>query len=110
MFWLLADVRIRERTRNRIGAQEALRAINRRSGGNGARWSVDQVMVVGDQATGTNVMATLYAQMKAAPSSTDLRDLFVKLGVAERGNEIVFDDQAPLAAVRRNITAAPRDQ
>jgi hypothetical protein len=109
MFWLLADVRIRERTHNRLGAQDALRAINRSSGGNTAHWSVDQVMAAGDQATGTDVLAALYAELKATPVSTDLQQLFVELGVAEHDHKIVFDDHAPLAAIRRRITARPDD-
>jgi hypothetical protein len=109
MFWLLADVRIRERTHNRLGVQDALRAINRNSGGNAAHWSVDQVMAAGDQATGTNVLTALYAELKATPVSTDLKQLFVELGVSERDRKIVFDDHAPLAAIRRRITARPDD-
>ena len=107
IFWLLADVRIRERTHDRLGAQDALRAINRSSGGNGARWTVDQVMAAGDRATWTEVLATLYAEMKSTPMSVNLEDLFTKLGVAERDGKIVFDDHAPLATIRRRITAAP---
>jgi hypothetical protein len=109
MFWLLADIRIRERTQNRQGVQDALRAINRASRGNGTHWSVDQIMAVGDQATRTDVMATLYAQMKEAPVETNLRKLFVDLGVTERDGEIIFEERAPLAALRRAITAAPND-
>jgi predicted metalloprotease with PDZ domain len=109
IFWLLADVQIRERTHGKLGVQDAMRAINRRSGGNGARWTVDQVMNVGDEATKTDVLSALYAQMKATPVSTDLQNLFGKLGIAERDGKIVFDDQASLAAIRRQITAAPKD-
>ncbi|MEP7042132.1 MAG: hypothetical protein ABI843_03665 [Dokdonella sp.] len=107
MFWLLADVRIRERTQGRLGAQDALRAINRKSGGNGVHWSVDQVMAAGDEATHTDVLATLYAAMKATPMDVDLKDLFAKLGIGENEGKVVFDDHAPLAAIRRRITAAP---
>jgi hypothetical protein len=109
MFWLLADVRIRERTHNRLGVQDALRAINRSSGGNTARWSVDQIMAAGDEATGTNVLSALYAEMKATPVSTDLQQLFAELGVGEHDHKIVLDDHAPLAAIRRRITARPED-
>jgi hypothetical protein len=109
MFWLLADVRIRERTHNRLGVQDALRAINRSSGGNAARWSVDQIMAAGDEATGTNILSALYAEMKATPVSTDLQQLFAELGVGEHDHKIVFDDHAPLAAIRRRITARPGD-
>jgi len=104
MFWLLADVRIQEESRGRFGVQDALRAINRQSGGNGTHWSVDQVMAAGDQATSTHVLATLYAAMKATPMDVDLKDLFGKLGIAESDGKVVFDDHAPLAGIRRRIT------
>jgi hypothetical protein len=107
MFWLLADVRIQEQTHGRLGVQDALRAINRQSGGNGTHWSVDQVMAAGDQATSTRVLATLYAEMKATPMDVDLKDLFAKLGLSESDSKVVFDDRAPLAAIRRRITAPP---
>jgi hypothetical protein len=109
IFWLLADVQIRERTHGKFGVQDALQAINRRSGGNGTRWTVDQVMTAGDEATKTDVLSLLYAQMKATPVATDLAQLFGKLGVSERDGKIVFDDHAPLAAVRQRITAAPKE-
>jgi hypothetical protein len=107
IFWLLADVRIREKTHNRLGANDALRAINRISGGIGANWSVEKVVAVGDRATGTDELTRLYADMKSTPVMTDLRDLFIKLGIRVHGGEIDFDDNAPLANIRRRITAPP---
>jgi hypothetical protein len=109
MFWLLADIRIRDRTHNTLGVQDALRAINRVSGGNGTRWSVDQVMAVGDRATGTNALASLYAEMKDTPVAPNLDRLFIELGVAEHDEKITFDDAAPLAEVRRLTTAKRSD-
>lgn len=108
-FWLLADMRILAETHGQLGAQEALRAINRRSGGNTATWSVDEVLAIGDEATRTHVLSTLYAKMKAAPAPADMSDLFDKLGVAERGGRIIFDDGAPLARIRRRITESRDD-
>jgi predicted metalloprotease with PDZ domain len=107
IFWLLADVRIRGRTHNRLGVNDALRAINRSSGGIGANWSVDKVVAVGDGATGTNELTRLYAEMKSTPVMTDLQDLFINLGVRAHGGKIDFDDNAPLADIRRGITAPP---
>ena len=106
-FYLLADVAIRERTGNRLGLQDALRAVNRESGGNGAHWSMERLISVGDAATGTDVLATLYAQMKDSPVAPDLDALFARLGVALKDNEVVFDDQAPLAYIRRKLTEPP---
>jgi hypothetical protein len=107
IFWLLADVRIRRKTHNRLGVNDALRAINRSSGGIGANWSVDKVVAVGDGATGTNELTRLYHEMKSTPVMTDLQDLFVNLGVRAHGGKIDFDDNAPLADIRRGITAPP---
>jgi hypothetical protein len=104
MFWLLADIRIHQRTENRLGVQDALRAINRASGGNTAHWTVDQVAATGDRATGTDVLTALYTEMKGTPVPMDLDAVFEKLGVAERNGKTVFDDHAPLAAIRRSIT------
>jgi hypothetical protein len=106
-FWLLADVQIRERTHGRLGLQTALRAINRASGGNTAQWSVEQLMRVGDAATGGSELSSLYARMKATPTPVDLDGLFAKLGVAARDGQPVFDDAAPWAAIRRQITTRP---
>lgn len=107
-FWLLADVQMLEETHGQRGAQEALQAINRRSGGNTADWTVDQVMASGDAATRTQVLATFYAKMKSAPAPTDLTEIFKALGVGERDGRVVFDDEAPLAAIRRRITEPHR--
>lgn len=107
IFWLLADVRIRVKTNNRAGVNDALRAINRTSGGIGANWSVEKLVAVGDRATGTNELTQLYAEMKSTPVTTDLQHLFKSLGVRARGGEIEFDDNAPLANIRRRITAPP---
>jgi hypothetical protein len=106
-FWLVADVRIRERTHNRIGVQAALQAINRQSGGNTADWTMEQVMAAGDAATGGTELADLYMQMGTVGSPVDINALLARLGVGLQGGKIVFDDAAPLAAIRRQITASP---
>ena len=108
-FWLLADVRIRERTHNRIGVQTALRAINRKSGGNTADWSVDQVMAAGDAATGGTELADLYAELGPKASPVDINALLTKLGVGLKDGKVVFNESAPLAAIREKITAPPDD-
>jgi predicted metalloprotease with PDZ domain len=102
-FWLLADVGIREKTGNQKGLIDALRAVNRESGGDGAQWSEARVMEAGDKATGTHVLSDLYAQMKDKPVTIDLAGLFARLGVARKDGRVVFDEQAPEAAIRRAI-------
>jgi hypothetical protein len=104
-FWLLSDVRIRQRTRGRIGLQTALRAINRAGGGNTATWSVKDVLRVGDKATGGTELLDLYEAMGRNRMPLDIAELMSQLGVSESHGHIVFDDKAPLAAIRKGITA-----
>jgi len=116
IFWLLADVRIREATQNHKGLQDAMRGILEAGGNVTEDWTVERVVDVGDQATGTTVLADLYQQMKATAVRTDLDDLWRRLGVEAKNGTVSFDDGAALADIRRAITAraitvrAPGDQ
>ena len=105
LFCLLADVEIRKKTANRFGLRDAMRAVLRQSGGVAFEWSIDRVMKVGDEATGTTVLQDLYAQMKDKPVSPDLEDLWRQLGIRERGDSVELQDDAPLAATRKAIMA-----
>jgi hypothetical protein len=103
-FWLLSDVRIRQRTHGRLGVQTALRAINRAGGGNTSLWSVEEVLRAGDKATGGTELLDLYEAMGPKPMFVDIAQMMAQLGVRESHGQIVFDDNAPLAAIRREIT------
>ena len=109
MFCLVADVRIREVTHNRKGLQDALRGIVAAGGTIEYEWPVAETFRVGDKATGSTVLSDLYAEMKDAPVNVDLDALWRRLGVSLSDRGISFDDRAPLAQVRKAITA-PRDQ
>jgi len=102
LFWFLADVDIRERTGNRRSADDALRAILAAGGDGSEHWPMERVLEVGDRATGTTVLGELYRRMATAPVAVDVGALAARLGVAGSGR---FDDGAPLAAIRRSITA-----
>lgn len=106
-FWLVADVRIRERTHNRIGVQTALRAIDRASGGNTGEWTVDQLIATGDRATGGHELAELYQAMGEEGTPFDIPQLLRQLGAGLEDGQVVFNDDAALAAIRRQITAPP---
>lgn len=106
LFCLLADVQIRERTDNHKGLQDALRAILKAGGNIEADWPITRAFQTGDSATGVPVLSELYDRMKAAPVQVDLPALWKRLGIELRGRSVIFDDSAPLAAVRRAITAA----
>jgi hypothetical protein len=103
MFCLIADVTIRERTDNRLGLQDALRAVLRESGGLSAHWPIARVLRSADAAVGVNVLEELYARYADAPVTPDLAQLWSRLGVERDGDSVRLDDSAPLAAVRRAI-------
>jgi hypothetical protein len=106
LFCTLADVEIRDRTNNRHGLQDALRAILAAGGNMETSWPLERALMVGDKATGVSVLTELYQQMKAKAVQCNLAGLWDNLGVESLG-EVSFNDQAPLAAVRRAITAVP---
>jgi hypothetical protein len=103
MFCLLADVEIHRRTQNRLGLQDAVRAIDIKSGGITADWPIERVLQTGDAATGTSVLEDLYAQMKDTPVTPDLMGLWRKLGVEPDGDSVRLRDDAPLASIRLSI-------
>jgi hypothetical protein len=104
IFWLLADVGIRQATHNQKGLQDAMRGILEAGGNITEDWAVERVVEVGDQATGTTVLHDLYQRMKATAVHTDLDDLWQRLGVQLKNGTVTFDDQAPLAEIRKAIT------
>jgi hypothetical protein len=105
LYCLQADVAIRERTDNRVGLQTALQAILKQTGGYGVERDIDEVLRIGDTATGTTVLVDLYQEIKATPQAPDLDSLWSRLGVPEDPKTQPFDDHAPLAAIRIAITA-----
>lgn len=107
-FWLRAEIDIARASGGRRSLQDAMRAINRQSGDNSADWTPEQMMAAGDAATGTNALSRLYARFAGASTTTDLSALFASLGVADRDGQVVFDDTAPLATLRRDLTSRAR--
>lgn len=105
LFCLEADVRMRERTGNRLGLQTALRAILAETGGYAVDRPIGEVLRMGDRATGTRVLEDLYQEYRSAPRAPDLALLWRRLGVPEDPLAEPFDDHAPLAAIRIAITA-----
>jgi hypothetical protein len=110
MFCLLADVEIRKATDNTKGLQQALRGILDAGGNHEKDWStwpVRRIFSVGDKTTGTTVLTDLYNKMRDKPYAPDLDALWRELGVSVQDDKVVFDDSAPLATIRRAITAPP---
>jgi len=107
LFCLLADVKIRAATGNRKGLQDALRGVLAAGGSIRGDWPLEKVLAVGDGATGTTVLSGLYQRMGGTPTPqpAELEALWRDLGVLAEGEGVRFDEHAPLAAVRRAITA-----
>jgi hypothetical protein len=108
LFCFMAEVQIRENTHNRKGLQDAMRAVVDHGGLISQDWEIGKALGIGDKATGTAVLQDLYAQMRDKPVTVDLDKLWEKLGLAVKNGEVVFNDKAADAAIRKAITAARR--
>jgi hypothetical protein len=104
LYCLRADVAIREQTGNRVGLQTALRAILQQTGGYAVLRNIDDVLRIGDAATGTRVLQDLYGQIKTTAQTPDLDQLWSRLGVPMDPKSEPFDAAAPLAPIRVAIT------
>jgi hypothetical protein len=108
MFCLLADIEIRKATGNRLGLQDAMRGVIAAGGNHEQNWPIARVLSTADKAVGVDVLARLHSEMGAKPVTPDLAALWRDLGLRQRGEALEFDDAAPLAAIRKAITARPR--
>src|SRR5262249_4772564 len=99
LFCLVADVKIRECTKNQKGLQDALRAVVDKTGGIRQDWEITDALRIGDNAVGCATLVPLYEQMKDAPVTVDLDDMWRKLGIEARGGSVTFRE-APLSAAR----------
>lgn len=106
LFCLVADVEIRKQTKNKKGLQDALRAIVDAGGTIDHDWPIARAFEVGDKATGTHVLSEMYAKWSISPVTVDLPGLWKELGVHRVGDDgVELDEKAPLAEVRKGITA-----
>jgi len=106
LFCFAADVAIRERTGNARSFDDALRGIVANGADVEAHWDIQHFIEVGDRATGTRILEELYRSMALAPGTVDLGRMWQRLGVSFSAGRGVFDDHAPLAAVRHAMTEA----
>jgi len=101
-------VEIRRETHNRKGLQDALRAVLAEGGAIDQDWPLEKALAIGDRATGTPVLTTMYAEWKDKPVTVDLPKLWEELGIRSvAGGGVEFVANAPLASVREAITARP---
>jgi hypothetical protein len=105
LFCFVADLEIRKQTRNTKGLQDALRGILEAGGDITHDWELAQALKIGDQATGTAVLSDLYTKWKDKAVEVDLASMWKELGIAPDGKRVRLAEDAPLASVRRAITA-----
>ena len=102
LFCVLADVEIHQRTDNRFGLQDALRAISK-AGSMLDDSQLPRALKLGDDALGVPVLIELYDKMKNAPMDPNLPRLWQQLGVKVASDSVTFDPNAPLASVVTSI-------
>ena len=111
LFFLLADLEIREKSGGRRSLDDAFRGILAEGGDVRAGWTLEEALAAGDRGVGGgwNVLSRLHAAQGRTAVSVDLEALFRRLGVSRAGGRVVFDDEAPLAAIRRALTSGERE-
>ena len=106
MFCLLADVEIRKQSNNRLSLQDALRGIL--NAGYSMQTGVDNALEIfeaGDRATGLTVLVDLYNEMRDRPKPDELDSLWKSLGLSLQDGNVVYNDSAKLAAIRKQMLA-----
>lgn len=106
LFWMLADLEIREKSHDRRGLPDALRAILDAGGDIRSRWPLSRALNIADRALGQTTLADLYARLGTAPGTVDVADLWRRLGVSRERGRVVYDGDAPLAGIRRTVAGS----
>jgi hypothetical protein len=102
LFWFVADVELRKKGSS---LDAALKGIIAAGGTQEYKWEVEPTLAAGDAATKTHVLTELHDRLGEKPGDVDLPKLFKQLGVSLSHGEVHYDDKAPLAAVRKAMTA-----
>ncbi len=69
---------------------------------------IEGVLRIGDRATGTTVLESMYNEWKSRPVTVDLERLWMELGVKSGGHGVILSQDAPLAQMRRAIVTRPK--
>jgi hypothetical protein len=109
IFCLLADVELREKSGNHQSLDDVLLAIGKTGDSDQDYWPIERVLEMAERATGTQVLRELFERLAKNPGTVDLNQLFTRLGVRVQGASVVFDEHAPLAALRKSIAARRPD-
>jgi len=105
LYWLLADIRVRQQTGNHKSVRDAARAALDAGGDGSQNWNIDRLLNVYDKGVGVSVFKDLHDELGEKPGTVDLHALWKSLGVIFDGRNVTFDDAALLAGIRRGIVA-----
>ena len=103
IFCLLADIEIRKLSDNKLSLRDALRGVLDAGLSMHSSATAMQVFEAGDNAIGMAVLVPLYQKMKADPYPIDLEALWASLGVTLQNEQVIYDDDAPMANVRKSL-------
>jgi hypothetical protein len=103
IFCLLADIEIRKLSDNKLSLRDALRGVLEAGLSMHSSATAMQVFEAGDNAIGMAVLVPLYQKMKADPYPIDLEALWASLGVTLQNEQVIYDDDAPMAYVRKRL-------
>jgi hypothetical protein len=105
IFWFLVDAGIREQTKGKKSIDDVVKTILAAGGDGSQPWEMSRVLEMGDAASGTHVMHDVYAMLAAKPTAVDFNPWWRRLGITFEGEEVRFDDSAPLAWMRKAMIA-----
>lgn len=103
MFCMLADVEIRRQSNNRKNLNDALRGILNDGHSMKTGAQAMEIFESGDRATGYPVLVNLYNTMRADPTPLELDGFWQSMGLSLDNNRVVYDDEAPLADIRKRM-------
>ncbi len=104
LYFLLADLGVREKTNGARSLDDAIRAVVATGANGETTWPLARALDTCDAATGGHLFHDLYEKLALAPGAQDLPALFRRLGVSKQSGRVRFDDAAPLAKHRDAIT------
>lgn len=107
-YCLLADIKIRKATDNRLGLEDALAAISRKGGTAASFLDAAEALSVGDQFIGQDILLPLYQHFQDRTVHISLDEIWQALGIIEDDGAIKFNDRAPLAETRDSIIRGAR--
>lgn len=105
LFCLVADIGIARATHGTKSLRDAFAGTLARGASIRQHSELEQFAAELDSVLGVEVVAALHAQWAHTPVQVDLAALWKELGVVREGQEIRFDDSAPLAGWRAKLAS-----